>query len=308
VLVLDEVTVALSDLDTERLWGRSIDLAAPARRSEAYWLDLAGWVLGQTAPALDVEVIYEGTVVHRAPVRRPRADIAAAYPDVPYADRSGFTAGLSVPGTASILELQVRAVLKDQSRPAIAVIRARRRWQDSDPGAVPSSMTGKWNLKYTAQSSYGDDTTYRKGMAFLDGHGTIEDWGCGKGHARHFVNKSQYVGIDGSWSPFSDKIVDLENYRSSPDCIFMRHVLEHNHNWRRVLENAVNSFMKRMTLIIFTPFEDETRQISTNWSDVPDIAFRKEDLLEYFRHLLYREETIHTDTQYGIEHIFYLKK
>jgi hypothetical protein len=246
--------------------------------------------------------------VHRAPVRRRRRDVAEMYADVPAAERCGFAAGLSVPGTAPTLELQLRAVLQDQRCSDIAVIRARRCWRDADLGAIQSSMTGKWNLKYTDQSSYGDDTTYRKGMAFLDGHGTIEDWGCGKGHARVFVRKSRYVGVDGSWGPFTDRIAELEAYRSSPECLFMRHILEHNHNWRRILENALDSFSKRMVLVIFTPFGEETRQISTNWSDVPDISFRKDDLLDYLKHLRYREETVATDTQYKTEHIFYIEK
>jgi hypothetical protein len=308
VLVLEDVTITLSDLDSQHLRGRSIDLAAPASRSEAYWLNVAGWVLGRTAPAVDVELLHEGSVVHRAPVRRPRPDVAEIYPDLSGADRCGFAAGLSAPGTGPTLELQLRAVLQDLSRTPLGVIRGRRLWRDPEPGAVLSSMTGKWNLKYTGQSSYGDDTTYRKGMAFLDGHGTIEDWGCGKGHARRFVEKSRYIGIDGSWGPFTDKIVDLEDYTSSPDCIFMRHILEHNHNWQEILENALSSFSKRMVLIIFTPFVEQTRQISTNWSAVPDISFRREDLLDHFKNLRYREESLITDTQYKTEHIFYIEK
>ena len=60
------------------------------------------------------------------------------------------------------------------------------------------SMRGAWKYDSIEKFPYGDDTTYRKGIAFLDGHGTIEDWGCGFAHARTFVTKSQYVGLDGS--------------------------------------------------------------------------------------------------------------
>ena len=99
---------------------------------------------------------------------------------------------------------------------------------------------------------YGDDTTYQKGITFLDGHGLIEDWGCGFGDAGSFVTQSPYRGIDGS-SPHADEIVDLREYRSQADCIFMRDVLEHNADWSRILANAVAWFKKRMALIIFTP-------------------------------------------------------
>lgn len=168
-------------------------------------------------------------------------------------------------------------------------------------------MLGKWNYQTRRQLAYGDDTTYEKGIAFLDGHGNIEDWGCGNAYAKLFVKQSKYIGIDGSQSKFTDKVVDLREYSSNTDCIFMRHVLEHNHGWRNVLANAISSFNKRMVLIVFTPLTDETRQIATT-SDIPDISFRKEDLTQFFQQFKYTEESLETDTQYKTEHIFYIEK
>ncbi len=173
------------------------------------------------------------------------------------------------------------------------------------------SVIGVWNYDKLDKFNYGDDTTYKKGIAFLDGHGTIEDWGCGFAHAKPFVTKSQYVGIDGS-SKHADKIVDLREYTSETDCIFMRHVLEHNFDWRRILANAIASFKKRMVLVIFTPLSETTRQIATSTVltsiPVPDISFRKEDLTDYFKHYRCTEESLKTDTQYGTEHVFYIEK
>lgn len=170
---------------------------------------------------------------------------------------------------------------------------------------------GAWKYASLDQFNYGDDTTYKKGIAFLDGHGTIEDWGCGFAHARTFVTESQYIGLDGS-SKHADEIVDLTEYASTVDCIFMRHVLEHNADWRRILANAVASFRSRMVLVIFTPFAEMTCQIATSTTltsiPVPDISFRKEDLTQCFAHLHYLEESLATDTQYGVEHIFYIDK
>src|SRR5690242_5207787 len=105
-------------------------------------------------------------------------------------------------------------------------------------------MMGAWNYDFLPEFSYGDDISFRKGISFLDGHGTIEDWGCGFTHAKRYVKNSPYVGVDGS-SPHADKKVDLKDYVSDTDCIFMRHVLEHNLNWRDIIQNAINSFRKR---------------------------------------------------------------
>ncbi|MGH3115983.1 MAG: hypothetical protein ACRDQ2_02510 [Gaiellales bacterium] len=145
-------------------------------------------------------------------------------------------------------------------------------------------------------------------MAFLNGHGDIEDWGCGTGFARRFATRSAYTGIDGSESRFTDKVADLRAYTSDVDCILIRHVLEHNHDWRAILTNAVGSFRLRMALVIFTPFQERTRQIATWPSGIPDIGFRKDDLIEVFQHLPYAEESLQTATQYKTEHIFYIEK
>ena len=75
---------------------------------------------------------------------------------------------------------------------------------------------GKWNYEYVDQFAYGDETSYRKGMAYLDGHGVIEDWGCGTAWAKRYVTKSTYIGIDSSKSRFADKVVDLRSYTRPP--------------------------------------------------------------------------------------------
>jgi SAM-dependent methyltransferase len=170
-----------------------------------------------------------------------------------------------------------------------------------------ANMMGRWGYANAAPFPYGDDATYRRGMTFLDGHGAIEDWGAGTGYARRFVTCSPYRAVDGSPSLGVDTVADLRTYRSAPDCIFMRHVLEHNPEWRRVLENALRSFQRRMVLVVFTPFADETQEIGS-WSGIPDLAFRKEDLLAYFEGLECREESIPTDTAYLREHVFYLER
>lgn len=191
-----------------------------------------------------------------------------------------------------------------------------RNWVESvAPEHVPVarwySMLGAWRYSPNQVFSFGDDVTYRKGIDFLDGHGTIEDWGCGFGKARDFVRVGPYIGIDGS-SPHAEVIADLCDYRSDVPCIFMRHVLEHNIRWHRILANAVASFRFRMALVLFTPFASVTRQIATSTVltsvPVPDIAFSPSDLSACFDGLRVEQETLRTNTQYGVETVFYLQK
>jgi SAM-dependent methyltransferase len=170
-----------------------------------------------------------------------------------------------------------------------------------------ATIVGRWQYGNATPFAYGDDVTYRKGMAFLDGHGTIEDWGAGTGYARRFLTQSEYRAIDGSPSLEVDRVVDLRAYSSDADCIFLRHVLEHNPDWRRILENALRSFRRRMVLVVFTPFAAETQEIAS-WQGIPDLAFRKEDLVAYFEGVAWREEAVVTNTEYLREHVFYLER
>lgn len=175
------------------------------------------------------------------------------------------------------------------------------------------SMAGKWDYsKYEYAWRYGDDNqSYVKGMAFLEGCATIEDWGCGTAWARQFIPKgSKYIGVDGSGSKFIDKVEDLVLYRSQVDGIFMRHVLEHNLDWEEILKNFVASFTKKASLVFFTPWRDKTEAVLADGvRGIYDVLFKKEDITKHFEGLTVKEEFIaESKTAYGSETIFYLSK
>lgn len=168
-------------------------------------------------------------------------------------------------------------------------------------------MMGRWSYPHTEPFPFGPTVTYEKGIGFVDGPWTIEDWGCGTAWARQFVKQGKYVGIDGSRSRWTDKVVDLAEYTSKAEGIFMRHVLEHNVRWSEILRNAVASFQKRLAVVMFIPFGPVTEPVGMT-NDVPDIRFKKEDLTDHFGRLSWHEETFKTATQCGWEHIFFVEK
>lgn len=177
------------------------------------------------------------------------------------------------------------------------------------------SMLGKWDLWYRGIKTmgsfkYGDTITYRLAAAFLADMPAVEDWGCGTGGFKRFF-QGEYLGLDGSANPFVDKVVDLREYRSHVDGLIMRHVLEHNYDWRQVLENALASFNKKFCLIIFTPFAAETREIAHNKKygvDVPDLSFSQAELEAFFVGLKWRKEIHRTRTAHRQETIYFLEK
>ncbi len=175
----------------------------------------------------------------------------------------------------------------------------------------PGDVTGLWDDAWRPVKYGQDDQTYKLGMSWLNETcTTIEDWGSGSGYAAQFAPRASVLGIDGSPGRRVDVVADLRTYQSTkPDGIFMRHILEHNRDWRMVLANAVASFRKRMVLAIFTPFGEETLPIPASLVyPVPDISFRKADLLDYIGPYLDHEENLATGAMYGTEHIFYLAR
>jgi len=161
---------------------------------------------------------------------------------------------------------------------------------------------GLWHYETIPEpQAYGDDTTYELGFAWLADCDLVEDWGCGTAYGRRF-RSGAYKGIDGSVSRFADLITDLRTYRSQADGIFMRHVLEHNHDWRQILAGALESFRRRFVLVIYTPLGDETRVLTHG--AIPDISFARGDLTGYLAPFLAEEHSLTTDTWYGSETVF----
>jgi hypothetical protein len=174
-------------------------------------------------------------------------------------------------------------------------------------GGERAPSTEGWRYVFRRRFAYGDDASYRKAIAFLDGHGLIEDWGCGTAYASRFVRRSPYWGIDGA-EGYADEVADLVQRRSSTPCLLLRHVLEHNPEWATVLDNAIASFTRRMVLVTYTPFGDRTRVIHQLENGVPEIGFRKEELLRHFAGIPLEEEELTSRTKFGREHLFYLRR
>ena len=190
---------------------------------------------------------------------------------------------------------------------------------------LEGSRFGLWDVVYAGYEGerklYGSDhTTAKMAADFLNSPEVrvIEDWGCGYGGFKKFIGGDQkYIGVDGSVSPFADVIADLTEYRSEPDGLLLRHVLEHNPRWQAVLENALASFQKRMVIVIFTPFVCRTKVVNRypSWRgdergvDMVDIGFNREELLALLDgRFSWEVERVRTNTQYRREHLFYFTK
>lgn len=139
---------------------------------------------------------------------------------------------------------------------------------------APQTLYGPWDYgERMSQFPYDDTPSYGLAAGWLDGRGgVVEDWGCGVGWAARYFVDSDYIGLDGAWSRWCDKQVDLREYRSEVPCAMMRHVLEHNRGWRQIAENFTASWTDRAALVLFIPPQPEELDVGGPDWPVPDLA------------------------------------
>lgn len=145
----------------------------------------------------------------------------------------------------------------------------------------PETMYGPWDYRQQKQQwPYDDTASYRIAAEWLDHRGVVEDWGCGTAWARTYLVNAEYVGIDGAWSRWCDIQTDLRMYRSSVPCVLMRHVLEHNWDWRLIAENLAASYLERAALVLFIPPQPEEFDAGGPDWPVPDLAVSGPELFD----------------------------
>jgi hypothetical protein len=124
LIEIDQVNVA--NIGAPRLWGAGLDVPVPGLPIDQYVLKIAGWVLGRSAQAAEVEVLYENRVIRRERVLTPRPDVAERFADVPGAAICGFQTLVNLFGLTRQFDLEVRAVLRDASRMPLGTVSGRR--------------------------------------------------------------------------------------------------------------------------------------------------------------------------------------
>lgn len=115
--------VSLSATDPELLWGCAIDNPRKGSKTNTYTIDVSGWVLGKNSPAVAVELVSDGRVLKRISTNNFRPDVGKVYSEVPRAEHCGFFTTVGVIGTSVQAELLIYAVLEDNSRVSMGVVK-----------------------------------------------------------------------------------------------------------------------------------------------------------------------------------------
>jgi hypothetical protein len=115
----------LAPRDAEQLSGFALESPRPGTRGDTYALKISGWVLGGHAAATAVEVRIQEILIRRILVRIPRRDLKPHFPEAKGIEAAGFAALVGVAGLPPAFELHLHAVLQNESRAPLGIIRAR---------------------------------------------------------------------------------------------------------------------------------------------------------------------------------------
>jgi hypothetical protein len=184
------------------------------------------------------------------------------------------------------------------------------------------SNLGKWDSVYRDLPQepgafiYGDTCSYEMGAEQLKDCETVEDWGTGAGGFKRF--RPDAIGVDGSHTIHADVVADLATHKTEVDGVFMRHVLEHNFEWKPILINAMKSARKVMVLVLFTPLsegktvkmEGAAEENISFGVDVPTLSLSKEELFATISAwcFSFTVDRIASGTRYGEETVIVIQR
>src|SRR5438552_2516420 len=113
----------------------NLESPVPGAAPRGLWLPLAGWALAPGGEAVQIEISEGRYVFARLYPNVHRPDVAAAFPEVQGAVRSGFSAAFGVSRLPQAFELRLSGIVGGQVIPFARVSGVRRRFEPA--GELP---------------------------------------------------------------------------------------------------------------------------------------------------------------------------
>lgn len=99
-----------------------LDQPLPLAHSDIYAIEVEGWILSACSLS-GIEIMHQGTILRRAPIRICRPDVAADHPDLNVPNQCGFWMPVGTLGLPQDFELRVDVVYGSSTRQTVALIR-----------------------------------------------------------------------------------------------------------------------------------------------------------------------------------------
>jgi len=127
-------SVEVNEGESDYVHGGNLDGPHAGFTSDSYGLTLEGWLLSRRLRIEHVEVLSAERPIARVPLEVERPDIAAGFPEVEEAERSGYRVKIGALKLPPRFEIVLRAKLEDGTRLPLARLQGRRRQLSTPAG------------------------------------------------------------------------------------------------------------------------------------------------------------------------------
>ena len=110
-----DIQKRLPKQEFDSLWGFGVNSPDVNTTTVAGSLLIKGWALGRKSPVTHIRICYQQKTIVETPANLSRPEITNRYPEIPRADKSGFEVAISVVAIPSEAELELQAILKDET-------------------------------------------------------------------------------------------------------------------------------------------------------------------------------------------------
>lgn len=150
------------------------------------------------------------------------------------------------------------------------------------------------NARQHVPEKYGGEASYRwiAGQANEHGCKLVFDLGGGHAYLHHFLPIDNYLNIDGAGGPLVDVVHDitepapnldefeLEDFGPRLRAVVLRHVLDHNEDWPKIIDNLPSWEPTVVLIVLYMPLAQEETHVA-DWDPigVPEIRFYLPDVV-----------------------------
>ena len=110
-----DIQKRLPKQEFDSLWGFGVNSPDLETTTVAGAITIKGWALGRKSPVTQIRICYQQQTIIETPVNLSRPEVTNRYPEIPRADKSGFEVAVSVLGIPPTAELELQAILKDET-------------------------------------------------------------------------------------------------------------------------------------------------------------------------------------------------
>lgn len=117
-----DIQKRLPKQEFDTLWGFGVNSPEVNSVTVGGSVQIKGWALGRRSPVSQIQIIYQQQTMLEIPVNLSRPEVTDRYPEIPKADKSGFEVAISIVDMPLEAELELQALLADQTAVPLCAI------------------------------------------------------------------------------------------------------------------------------------------------------------------------------------------